>query len=641
MKLRQRIVLMAGVLGLGISSSVNTAGAQIWANYDAVIENIFYNTLAGGTLIPDNLFTDFVGNADPDDGVANGIPVGFSFDYNGNMYTWDPNNIPGSNARVNVGVNGWITVGPRVTPVVTNDNNYLFLSNEPNNTVAPFWGDHYYRTLEPGYTPSRISYGTTYRPDPNPDATPGSVLGTFTVEWRDLNINNKANPNSIASFQVKIVQNDLANGQTFDDQRARIEFHYGSIGNLGQVTTDGASVGIEDSIGFTHMNGLFQSSFADEDSVRLNTTARTTCWPPATCQPGRAIVFAPEGRASFDDWGDGDVNLDQENNPDPVVRRHQNRFVTLTDADLILRSRAQAYPPMDSIEGRAAFHGDANHNGRYQNPLFPGINFYRVTSYDAAYILLYLAAKLPVLPWPEPLPVPAYKGTESNSTVVSAIVADNKNIRIAGSTLRMPLVLRGSVNGPLGIELNVASLNTSVLQFAGTRSVEGAIMQSNVVDGKVVLATAGKFEDGAIVGYLEFNIVSNGEAEVALTNIMVNDEMFADNSTKVVAGAASVGSNMMGYSIEQNAPNPFAAGTDAYTSIGFTLGAQENVTLRVYDVLGNVVRTLAAGETFGQGPHSVNWDGRDNTGNIVANGMYYYQLTTANFVETVKMQVVR
>jgi hypothetical protein len=641
MKLRQRIVLMAGVLGLGLTSTVNTADAQIWANYDAVIENIFYNPLAGGTLIPDNLFRDFVGNADPDDGVANGIPVGFSFDYNGNMYNWDGNNLPGSTARVNVGINGWITIGPRVTPVVTNDNNYLFLSNEPNNTVAPFWGDHYYRTLEPGYTASRISYGTTYRPDPNPDAPPGSVLGTFTVEWKDLNINNKANPQSIASFQVKIVQNDLANGQTFDDQRARIEFHYGPIGNTGQVTTDGASVGIEDSIGFTHMNGMFPSSIANEDSTRLNTTKRTACWPPATCLPGRAIVFAPEGRASFDDWGDGDVNLDQENNPDPVVRRHQNLFVTLTDADLILRSRAQAYPPLDSIEGRAAFHGDANHNGRYQNSLFPGINFYRVTSLDAAYILLYLAAKLPVLPWPEPLPMPAYKGTESNTSVVSAVVADNKNIRIAGSTLLMPVVLRGSVNGALGVEMNVASLNTNVLQFAGTRSAEGGMMQANIADGKIALATAGKFEDGAVIGYLEFNIVSNGEAEIRLTNISVNDEIYADNSTKVVAGTASVGGNTMGYSIEQNAPNPFAVGENAYTSIGFTLGAQENVTLRVYDVLGNVVRTLASGETFGQGPHSVNWDGRDNTGNIVANGMYYYQLTTANFVQTVKMQVVR
>jgi hypothetical protein len=129
MKLRQRIVLMAGVLGLGVTTTVNTADAQIWANYDATIENIFYNPLAGGILIPDNRFVDFVGNADADDGVANGIRVGFDFDYNGNMYFNDSTSAGylTNPAIVNVGINGWITIGKRPVPVVTNDNNYLFL----------------------------------------------------------------------------------------------------------------------------------------------------------------------------------------------------------------------------------------------------------------------------------------------------------------------------------------------------------------------------------------------------------------------------------------------------------------------------------------------------------------------------------
>jgi hypothetical protein len=641
MKLRQRIVLMAGVLGLGAFTSVDKADAQIWANYDVTVENIFYNPLAGGTLIPDNAFVDFVGNVDPDDGVARGIRVGFPFEYNGQMYGLDPLIPTQDRAVVNVGVNGWITVGPRQVPVVTNDNNYLFLSNEPNNTVAPYWGDHYYRTLEPGYIPSRISYSTSFRPDPNPNSPPGSQLGTFTVEWRDLNINNKSNPNSIASFQVKIIQNDMANDDSVPDHRARIEFHYGPIGNLGQVTTDGASVGIEDSIGFSHMNGLFQSSFAGEDSTRLNTTKRTDCWPPATCLPGRAIVFLPEGRANFDDWGDGDVNLTQIYSTNPVERNHQNRFVTLADADLLLRSRAQAYPPLDSVEGREAFHGDANHTGQYTNPNHPGIFFYRVTSYDAAYILLYLAAKLPVLPWPEPLPVPAYKGAAGN-TAISAIIADNAQVRIKGEMLQVPLVIRGNVNGALGIEMNVRSLNESVLRLEGTTAVDGgSLMMANPAEGMVVFAAAGNFTDGQIIGYLNFRIVQDGEAEIAMTNIMINDEMYADNSTKVATGVASAPRIVDGYSIEQNRPNPFVIGADQKTTIGFTLGSQESVTLRVYDMLGNVVRTIINGETVPGGKNTREWDGRDESGNLVANGMYYYQLSTASYIETVKMQVIR
>lgn len=631
MKLRQRIALLAGVLGLGTFTAVDKSDAQIWATFDVGIENIFYNPLAGGQLIPDNAFLSFVGSPDPDDGVANNIPVGFDFEYNRNMYS-----------TVNAAVNGWVSVGQRVTPVITNDNAYLFLANEPNNTVAPFWGDHFYRTLEPGYRPSRISYLTTYVPDPNPNATPGATIGTFTLEWRDLNINDKTNPNSIASFQVKFIQNAMANDQSNPDERVTIQFHYGSIGGVGQVTTEGASVGIEDSIGFTHLNGLFQSSFNDEQDARLNTTERTSCWPPATCNPGRAIVFSPEGRASSDQWGDGDVNLTQVFDTSAYVRRTQSRFVTLADALMLLESRAQAYPPLDSTEGRNAFHGDANHNGQYQNPNFPGINLYRVTAYDAAYILLYLAAKLPVLPWPEPLPVPAYKGSEGSANAVSGLVADAAGVRVTGSTLRLPIVLRGSVNGAFSVEMDVKSVNTNVLTFAGTRSTgEGSLMSSNGATGRVVLASAGKFNDGDVVGYLEFNVVADGVAEVALENVTVNDEPMGAYSTRFPTGVASVDGTSRGYALEQNTPNPFNMGSVSATEIRFSLGAQESVTLRVFDVLGNEVRTLASGETFIAGPNSVKWDGRDNAGNVVANGFYYYQISTASFVEAVKMQVIR
>jgi len=41
------------------------------------------------------------------------------------------------------------------------------------------------------------------------------------------------------------------------------------------------------------------------------------------------------------------------------------------------------------------------------------------------------------------------------------------------------------------------------------------------------------------------------------------------------------------------------------------------------------------------GANSVEWDGRDVSGNLVPSGLYYYQLVTADFTQTVKMQVIR
>jgi flagellar hook assembly protein FlgD len=50
------------------------------------------------------------------------------------------------------------------------------------------------------------------------------------------------------------------------------------------------------------------------------------------------------------------------------------------------------------------------------------------------------------------------------------------------------------------------------------------------------------------------------------------------------------------------------------------------VTLKIYDTLGDLVRTVVDGEDL-QGPDVViPWDGRDDAGNIVKNGIYIYQI---------------
>lgn len=641
MKLYQRLAI-AAAMTLGVFGGVTSSHAQstpIWSSFDVQYVNQFYNPLAGATLIPVTSFLNFAGSPDADDGTAVDIPVGFTFEYNGALYN-----------SVNVNVNGWISIGHQNIAITPNNNNNLFSATQPNNTVAPYWGDHYYRTIadQPqGYRASRISYQTTATVATN--ACTFGFLHVFTVEWKDLNINDKTNPNSIASFQVKIVENPDAVSCN-PDLRPTIEFHYGPIGTIGTVQTVGAAVGIEDSTGSTHMNGLFPSNLDNENPTRNNTTARTDCWPPATCLPGRIIQFVPEGRGSFRQWGDGDVNLTQLSNDSAIVRNNQSLFVTLADADMILQSRAYEQP-LDSVEGRAAFHGDANHNGRgyhdglgvfHQNAIDPnyGQYFYFATSYDAAYIMMYLAAKIPELPWPDGLPIPGYKETDSRSTNVSGIVAAGNNARVNGSTVLVPITVRGVVNGALGLEMNVASRNVSALQFIGTRGTDGTLMHSNAADGKVVLATAGHFDDGATIGYLEFRSNDLAHAAFTMTNVVVNEKQMPSSETSLKLNSVTP-NGAAGYELAQNAPNPFNVTANQTTSIGFDLAASENATLRVYDMLGHEIRTLVADEFRGAGHNSVSWDGRDANGNLVAGGFYYYELVTPSFTKTVKMQVIR
>ncbi|MBS4029649.1 MAG: T9SS type A sorting domain-containing protein [Ignavibacteriales bacterium] len=82
----------------------------------------------------------------------------------------------------------------------------------------------------------------------------------------------------------------------------------------------------------------------------------------------------------------------------------------------------------------------------------------------------------------------------------------------------------------------------------------------------------------------------------------------------------------------QNYPNPF----NPTTAIGFSLLAVSNVTLKVYDVLGQEVVTLLNNESLEEGTYDIQFDARD-----LSSGMYYYRLTTRTFSETRKMLLVK
>ena len=86
------------------------------------------------------------------------------------------------------------------------------------------------------------------------------------------------------------------------------------------------------------------------------------------------------------------------------------------------------------------------------------------------------------------------------------------------------------------------------------------------------------------------------------------------------------------YALEQNYPNPF----NPQTSIRFQLPANDVVSLQVFDVSGRVVRTLVNGELT-SGQHVARWDGRDDAGQMLSSGVYFYQMQTSQVVRTKKM----
>lgn len=88
--------------------------------------------------------------------------------------------------------------------------------------------------------------------------------------------------------------------------------------------------------------------------------------------------------------------------------------------------------------------------------------------------------------------------------------------------------------------------------------------------------------------------------------------------------------------LRQNRPNPF----NPLTELSYELPAAGQVTLRVHDVTGRLVRTLVDGR-MEAGRHTSVWDGTDNLGGPAASGVYLYSLQSAQGSETKRMVLIR
>ena len=95
--------------------------------------------------------------------------------------------------------------------------------------------------------------------------------------------------------------------------------------------------------------------------------------------------------------------------------------------------------------------------------------------------------------------------------------------------------------------------------------------------------------------------------------------------------------NPFAYELHENFPNPF----NPETHIRFSIGGQENVKLVIYDIIGQQVRALINGDSYGAGFHAVNWNGLDNNGQKVPSGMYIYRIKAGDFMADKKMLLLK
>ncbi len=110
------------------------------------------------------------------------------------------------------------------------------------------------------------------------------------------------------------------------------------------------------------------------------------------------------------------------------------------------------------------------------------------------------------------------------------------------------------------------------------------------------------------------------------------------NYTDVVTGIQDGFSETvpMQFRLGQNYPNPF----NPITIIPFTLPERQQVELQIFNLLGQKVRTLT-NKVWDTGRHQIIWDGRDDHGNRVSSGIYFYRMKTPQFTKAMKMMYVQ
>jgi hypothetical protein len=181
--------------------------------------------------------------------------------------------------------------------------------------------------------------------------------------------------------------------------------------------------------------------------------------------------------------------------------------------------------------------------------------------------------------------------------------------------------------GPQTISITVMSNGMGVADAFVCLTLHDRVMYEGETDQEGSLAATVDLDDvgdmSVVVtkaGYLPYE----GTITVSLAADVNEDENF---------------SGIESFELSQNYPNPF----NPVTSIHYSVGNKSRTThtsLKIYNILGQKVRTLVDGPQKA-GSFEVIWDGKDDKGNDLSSGIYFYTLVAGDYRSTKKMTFLK
>jgi hypothetical protein len=236
----------------------------------------------------------------------------------------------------------------------------------------------------------------------------------------------------------------------------------------------------------------------------------------------------------------------------------------------------------------------------------------------------------------------AFAGHIAGSTAASDVNADGISLSVADLVYLIRVIVGDASPIP-----KIGDGSVNVMNDRGTISITGAelgavfmVLKGNVTPTLVADARMSFGFDGTntrVLVHAPFDVSAFGRPIGGFAGDIVRaDAEIVSIEMADIYGYAVKSMMPTEYQLSQNYPNPF----NPSTQISYDLPVASSVSIKIYDVLGQVVATVTRADQAA-GTHVVTWNGRDDAGNQVASGVYFYRLNAGSFTSTRKMVLLK
>jgi hypothetical protein len=196
------------------------------------------------------------------------------------------------------------------------------------------------------------------------------------------------------------------------------------------------------------------------------------------------------------------------------------------------------------------------------------------------------------------------------------------------------------VNG-YGFTVN---FDPSLLEFVKVATDNNLLGESQLAQPQIVAQEDGQlsivaFGDAVADGDLGLNLLFRAKDEIEdsyieISNAELSDGNYGLNQVSSL-GFARVQTRPENFALGNNYPNPF----NPETTLKYQLPEAADVKLEIYNVVGQVVRTLVA-DHQNAGRYVVQWDASNDNGQPLSSGMYFYRLQAGGEFQQVKKMLL-